>query len=152
MSSEEKELTSEEIYAKQKTKGQTRWAYDQKAKAKARLLTEWPLVMNTTQLAGILDLQSRTLIEWRKRGVGPDWFTTIGTRAYYRKEDVLDWIEECKQDNQAYLDEVAQFGKKAGYIKRAKKRFYANSKEGRARKAKKKKATGSAHLVFRQDK
>lgn len=139
-------------YALYKEKGWTRYDHDKKAIAKARELKDWPLLMTQTELAGILGVQSKTVSEMRKRGLGPDWFTTTGTRIYYKKEDVMRWFDECKKDNQLYLDECHQWGKGNGQLQRAKKRFYAKEIKDRPKKSKQKPKTVSPHLVFRDEK
>lgn len=42
-------------------------------------------------LAEILDVKTQTLASWRAENKGPD-YVKLGKSIFYRKQDVLDWI------------------------------------------------------------
>ena len=44
-----------------------------------------------TDLAEILDVKPQTLASWRAENKGPD-YVKLGKSIFYRKQDVLDWI------------------------------------------------------------
>ena len=57
-----------------------------------RLPEEW---ITTPALAEAVGVDPRTVRRWRKVGGGPSWYN-VGRRVYYRRVDVMKWLEEGK--------------------------------------------------------
>ena len=49
-------------------------------------------LMTPEDLSLALDVNTHTLMTWRREGKGPD-FTRLGKAIFYRRADVLTWIE-----------------------------------------------------------
>jgi hypothetical protein len=41
----------------------------------------------------MLEVSEHTIVGWRNAGTGPV-FTYLGRRVYYRKQDVMSWIDD----------------------------------------------------------
>jgi hypothetical protein len=48
-------------------------------------------LMTPEDLSLALDVNTHTLMTWRREGKGPD-FTRLGKAIFYRRDDVLSWI------------------------------------------------------------
>ncbi|MBM1175550.1 helix-turn-helix domain-containing protein [Microvirga arabica] len=49
-------------------------------------------LLSPSDLATLLNVDTRTLATWRARGAGPD-FAKLGRSVFYRRTDVESWIE-----------------------------------------------------------
>jgi hypothetical protein len=49
-------------------------------------------LLSPSDLATLLNVDTRTLAFWRARSAGPD-FTKLGRSIFYRRTDVESWIE-----------------------------------------------------------
>jgi hypothetical protein len=50
-------------------------------------------IMTPHELATMLEVSEHTIVGWRNAGTGPV-FTYLGRRVYYRKQDVMSWIDD----------------------------------------------------------
>ncbi len=64
--------------------------YDQET-ARAATLRSVLDIFTEDELAEILDVKTQTLAAWRADSKGPD-YVKLGKSIFYRKQDVLDWI------------------------------------------------------------
>lgn len=51
------------------------------------------VLLDTEQVAALLQLRPNTLAQWRVKGAGPR-FVNVGRRIRYRQADVAAWIDE----------------------------------------------------------
>lgn len=54
-------------------------------------------LLDPPALARYLKCSLATLKSWRRRGIGPAWFTTSPKMIWYRREHVSAWIDECER-------------------------------------------------------
>lgn len=52
-----------------------------------------PDLLDTKQVAALLRLTPRTIINWRNAGVGPAYID-VGRRIYYRPQDVARFLDK----------------------------------------------------------
>lgn len=64
--------------------------YDQN-NARAATLRSVIELFNEDELAEILEVKPQTLATWRAEERGPD-YVKLGKSVFYRKADVLDWV------------------------------------------------------------
>jgi hypothetical protein len=50
-------------------------------------------IMTPHELSVMLEVSEHTIVGWRNAGTGPV-FTYLGRRVYYRKQDVMSWIDD----------------------------------------------------------
>lgn len=54
------------------------------------------LLFDVRRTAGALSLSARTLAEWRRKGVGPEWLRA-GRKILYPAEAIHRWIADAKR-------------------------------------------------------
>lgn len=54
------------------------------------------LALSPEKLADQLGVATRTLANWRSRGVGPS-FVKIANRVVYLPDDVKSWLDSCER-------------------------------------------------------
>lgn len=61
-------------------------------------------MLNSNELAGLLNIQSATLRSWRKRGFGPNFIKADGKKGQvrYMVKDVRSWVNSKR----IILDEI----------------------------------------------
>ena len=61
----------------------------------------WPDRLNTKRAAAYLDLAYDTLVQWRKKDVGPAYHK-FGRLVVYMKNDLDQWISRCRINGAAF--------------------------------------------------
>lgn len=67
-------------------------AVDAASTQRAEQLRDSFALISPSDLAALLGVDERTLAVWRSQRRGPD-FVKLGRAIFYRREDVLSWIE-----------------------------------------------------------
>lgn len=69
-------------------------------------------LLTDEELAAMLELRPETLAKWRIQKTGPS-FTYLGKGVFYRRDDVLAWIQSCVQpvpDEHMLINSVLSHG------------------------------------------